>query len=246
VKSGRQPGARIRRREWITVWAACCVRRPRCRAGRSARTGVDGQPQPQYLLGAAEPRPQFVQLEIGKLEMTEKVLVKALCVLPSAGEPGGDRRMTVAEDTLGSRSIQSFGQRRQHDRDLLGRGFQPVQGSVTSCTEGGAAGLTPKRLDALDTAMLAISDQGVDVSIADPGVRALGVGTGETLGVHLLGCSPSTFHLAPGPHKQRRWTSTRRGDAGEATSGAIKWGAWRCRRRWSEVRLAAVLDWAGP
>ena len=44
--------------------------------------GVDDQPQD--LLGAAQPRPQFFQLDIRKLEMTEKVLVKALSVLPSA------------------------------------------------------------------------------------------------------------------------------------------------------------------
>jgi hypothetical protein len=159
--------------------------------------------------------------------MTEKVLVKALCVLPSAGQPGGDRRMPVA--------LRPARQRKHlvlrpapsaRPRPGTGRGFQPVHGSVTSSSEGGAAGLTPKRLNPLDTAMLAISDQGVDVSIGDPGVRALRVGTGETLGVHPLGCSPSAFHLAPGPHRQRRWTSTRRGAAGEATSGAIKWGAW--------------------
>jgi hypothetical protein len=46
--------------------------------------GVDDQPQPQDLLGATQPRPQFVQLDIRKLEMTEKVLVKALSVLPCA------------------------------------------------------------------------------------------------------------------------------------------------------------------
>ena len=55
--------------------------------------------------------------------MTEKVLVKAVSVLPSAGEPGGDRRLTVAEDPLGRRSIQSFSQRCQHDRDPAREGF---------------------------------------------------------------------------------------------------------------------------
>jgi hypothetical protein len=99
-----------------------------------------------------------VQLEIGKLEMTEKVFMEALSVLPSAGEPGGDRRLTVAEDPLGCGSIQSLGQCRQHDGDLLGRSFQPVQGSVTSSTERGTASLTAKGLNLLGTAMRAIAN----------------------------------------------------------------------------------------
>ena len=43
--------------------------------GKNLRTEVDGQPQPQDLFGAAQSRPQFVQLDIPKLEKTEKVLV---------------------------------------------------------------------------------------------------------------------------------------------------------------------------
>jgi len=165
--------------------------------------GVDGQPEPQHLLGAAQSRPQFVQLEVGKLEMTEKVLVKALSVLPSAGEPGGDRRLTVAEDSLGRGSIQSFCQRRQHDCDPLGKGFQPVQGSVTSCTEGGAAGLTPKRLNALGLAVLAIANESMYVCVCNAEVGALVVGAGEAVRVYALGCSSPPFDLAPGPHRRR-------------------------------------------
>jgi hypothetical protein len=40
---------------------------------------------------------------------------------------------------------------------LLGRGFQMVQGSVASSAEGGAASLTPERLDVLGLAMFAIA-----------------------------------------------------------------------------------------
>jgi hypothetical protein len=42
---------------------------------KDLRTGVDGQPQPQDVGVAAQPRPQLIQLEIGKLELTEKVLM---------------------------------------------------------------------------------------------------------------------------------------------------------------------------
>ena len=53
--------------------------------------------------------------------------------------------------------------------------------------------MTPKRLDPLETAMLAIADQGVDVSFRVPEVRALGVGTSEALGVDADGALPGGF-----------------------------------------------------
>src|SRR6266566_3332079 len=83
--------------------------------GKNLRTGVDGQPQPQDVCVAAEPGAQFVQLEIRKLEMTEKVLVEGVSVFPSAGQPGGDSGLTVAEDPLGSGWVQPFGERHQHN-----------------------------------------------------------------------------------------------------------------------------------
>jgi hypothetical protein len=47
---------------------------------KNFREGVDSQPEPDRLLLAAEPCSQFVQLEIGKLEIAEKVLVEGLSV----------------------------------------------------------------------------------------------------------------------------------------------------------------------
>jgi hypothetical protein len=108
---------------------------------------------------------------------------------------------------------------------VLGRGFQTIQRGVASRTERGSAGLRAKGLDALGLAMLAISDQRVDLSIGDPGVWALLVGTGETLGVYAFGSSSPAFHLAPGPHRKRQRSSTRRGNGGETASGAIVWAA---------------------
>ena len=158
-------------------------------------------------------------------EGAEGALVQGLSVLASARQPGGDGRLPIAEDPFGSRWVQPFGQRRQHHGDLLRGSFQTVQGRVASSTEGGVAGLAAKGLDPLDTAMLAISDQGVDVCIGDPEVRAEGVGTSEPLGVDAFGCSSSAFHLRPATHRQRRWPSSRRGSGGETTGGAIVWAA---------------------
>jgi hypothetical protein len=64
------------------------------------------------------------------------------------------------------------------------------------------AGLTAKGLDPLVTAMLAIANESMDVSIGDPEVGALSVGTGVALCVDLLRCSPAAFHLAPGTRNQ--------------------------------------------
>ena len=74
---------------------------------------------------ATQPGAQFVQLEIRKLEVAEKVLVEALSVLPCAGQPGGDSGLSVAEDTFGSEDL-AFGQRREHHGDLVQGGFQTV------------------------------------------------------------------------------------------------------------------------
>ena len=85
--------------------------------------GVDGQPEPQDLLGVAQPGAQFIQLEVRKLEMGEEALVQGLSVLTCAPEPGGDGGLPVAEDPFGRGRVQPFGQRREHHGDLLRRGF---------------------------------------------------------------------------------------------------------------------------
>ena len=176
--------------------------------GKKLGARVDGQPQPEHLCGAAEPRAQFVQLQMREVEMAEGALVQGLCVLASSGQPGGDGGLSVAEDPFSGRRVQPFGECRQHYGDLVRGSFQTVQGGVAPSTERGAASLAAKGLDLLGTAMLAIPDKGVDVRISDPEVGALLIGTGKTLGVHSLGGSPPAFDLAPGAHRRRRSPST--------------------------------------
>ena len=161
--------------------------------------GIDGQPEPEYLSGAAPPGSQFIQLDMREPEMGEETLVQGLCMLPSASEPGGDSGLTVAEDPLSRGRIQPFGQRSEHHGDLVRGSFQTVQSSVTPGSEGGAASLTAKGLDALGTAMLAIPNQRVDPIIGDAEVQALLVWTGEAHGLYPPGCSSAAFHLTPGP-----------------------------------------------
>ena len=78
-----------------------------------------------------------------------------------------------------------------------------LQRSIVSSAERGAAGLAAKGLDLLGTAMLAIPNQRVDVSIGDAEVRALLIGTGEAFSGYALGCSPPAFHLTPGVYWRR-------------------------------------------
>src|SRR5205823_3726136 len=83
----------------------------------------------------------------------------------------------------------------EHLGDLLGRGFQPVQGGVAPGSERGAARLTSKGLDPFSLAMLAIANKGMNGSVCNAEVKTLSVGTGEALCVHALGGSTAAFHL---------------------------------------------------
>ena len=59
----------------------------------------------------------------------------------------------------GERPCQPFGERRQHYCDLVGGGFQTIQGSVEPSTERGVTGLAAKCLDLFSVTMFAISKE---------------------------------------------------------------------------------------
>src|SRR5215470_348601 len=157
--------------------------------------------------------------------MAEEALMQSLCMVPYASEPGGDGGLSGAEDPLGRRWVEPFGKGRENHSDLMRGRFQAVQRGVASRTEGGTAGLTPKRLDPLSPAMLAISDEGMEGSVGVAEVDALLIGAGVALGLYTLGRSPSAFHLRPGAYRSMPWSSTQRGRGGETTGGTIVWSA---------------------
>jgi hypothetical protein len=72
----------------MTRCAAFCVRGPGWSTGRSARAGVDDEPEPQHVLATPQPCSQFIQLEMRELEVAERVLVQRLGMFPSASEKG--------------------------------------------------------------------------------------------------------------------------------------------------------------
>ena len=187
--------------------------------------GIDGQPEPENLVGAAEPGAQFIQLQMREPEGAERALVQHLSVLTSARQPGGDGRLTVAEDAFSRGSVQPFGECSEHHGNLLGGGFQMVQRSIVSSAERGAASLTTERLDPLGLAMLAIANQCMNVCIGDAEVLALLIGTGIAFGIDPLGRSPAAFDLAPGTHRGRQRSNNRRVRARETTGRAVKRGA---------------------
>jgi hypothetical protein len=63
--------------------------------------GVDGQPEPQHVLRAAQPGAQFIQVEMWEPQMAEETLVQGLSVRARAGQPGGNGGLPVAEDPQG-------------------------------------------------------------------------------------------------------------------------------------------------
>ena len=157
--------------------------------------------------------------------MAEEALVQGMRVLACTSEPGRDGGLSKAEDTLSSRRIQPFGERSQHHCDLMGRGFQTVQGGVASGTECAVARLATKGLDRLSTPMLAVPDKRMDGSVSDAKVRALRVRTGEALSVYAFGCSPAAFHLRPGAYWCTGRSHPGRRSAGQTAGGAIVWAA---------------------
>src|SRR5215469_1466629 len=70
-------------------------------------------------------------------QMAKEAFMQGVRMLTGTGEPGGDGGLTIAEDSLGSGSVQPFCQRRQHNCDLPGRSFQTVERRVPSSAERG-------------------------------------------------------------------------------------------------------------
>jgi len=90
------------------------------------------------------------------VQMAEEAFVQGVRVLASTGEPGRDGGLSKAEDPLCSGRIQPFSERFQHHCDLLGGGFQTVQGRVASSSESRVTGLAAKCLDLFSATMGAI------------------------------------------------------------------------------------------
>ena len=224
MKTGRQKGGQDLSQGVNDAMRRVLRARTQKEHRKKLRAGIDGQPEPQHLCGAAQPRAQFVQLEMRKPEMTEEVFVQDLCMFPCARQPGGDGGLSKPKTRSAAEGSSPSESRSEHHGDLLRGGLQAIQGRVPPGSERGAARLTAKGLDALSLAVLAITNQRMNLSLGNAEVGALWVGAGVSLGVDPLGCSPAAFDLVPRAYWC--WPSNRRGSGGETTGGAIVWGLW--------------------
>ena len=105
MKSGRQKGGQDVSQGVDDAMRGILRAGAKMEDGKKLRTGIDGQPEPQHVVRAAQSGSQFVQLEMREVEVTKGALVQDLCMLPSACEPRGDGGLSVAKDPFGSGKV---------------------------------------------------------------------------------------------------------------------------------------------
>jgi hypothetical protein len=109
VKSGRQKGGQALSERVDEYMRHGLCSGAELKHGQNLGERIDGQPE--HLCGAAQPRAQFVQLQVREVQMAEEALVQGVRVLPSSGQPGGDGTLSKAEDSPSLGRVQPFGQR---------------------------------------------------------------------------------------------------------------------------------------
>jgi hypothetical protein len=114
---------------------------------------IDREPQPENMRPATQAGTQFVQLEMRKGEVLKCAVMQARALLPSACQPGSDSVRVIPKDASSRFHIQAFTQGGEHFPDAGGRSFEAVQWGITTGTEGRAASLTAKGLNAFACAV---------------------------------------------------------------------------------------------
>ena len=101
--------------------------------GKNLRRGVDDQPHPEDLCGAAEPGSNFVQLQVRDVQVVEAALMEDFSVPACTREPPRNRGLLKAENPHSRRRIQSFGQPRRVPLRFGAMGFSDDR--VECCVE---------------------------------------------------------------------------------------------------------------
>ncbi len=128
---------------------------------------VNRNPQPHCVRPAAEPRPQFVKLNVREGEIPKDPLVEDGTECSSPCQPGRDGGVAMSEHAHGGGQIEPFGQGCQHFANPPGRRFEPIEWCVTAGAERGATGLAAQGLNSLGSPMCAITDECMHLSIND-------------------------------------------------------------------------------
>jgi hypothetical protein len=158
---------------------------------------VNGQPQPEGVCLAAQPRANLVQLHVRQLEMMEPALVEGCAMLTGPREPSRDRGGTMAEHSYRRRDIKPFSKRSEHFRNPMGCRFEAIERRIGAGAEGGSACLTPEGLDTFSLPVHTITHQSMDLRIGNLIVRAGSVRAGKSVCGNPLGGAPTAFALAP-------------------------------------------------
>jgi len=165
---------------------------------------VNDDLEPPHVCPVAQPGPQFIELEVGEMQLLQPPVMQVGAVLAGACHPAGNRRLSMAEDAARGRDTQPFGQRRQHQPDALGGGFQAVEGRMAARTEGRPTGLTAQRLDALGFPVRAIADERMDCCVGDPVVGTGSIGTSKAVGDDAFWSAAMALELMPRAGRRSR------------------------------------------
>lgn len=98
----------------------------------------------------------------------------------SSCEPCAQSKLTVAEDAGSGAKANPFGQGPENFCHAMGWGLEPIQDRAQADAELCPTSLTAeaRSVDALLAAVVAAADQGMNLVIDDPEVKAVGIGTG--------------------------------------------------------------------
>jgi hypothetical protein len=88
---------------------------------------IHRDPEPECVRAVPQPRPQFVELEMGKREIPQVAVMQRDTVFTRPCEPGGDSGMSMPKHPHRGRDIQSFRERTEHFRTAVRRSFEPIE-----------------------------------------------------------------------------------------------------------------------
>ena len=137
--------------------------------------GAKGEPEPAGGSGLADARVQLIHLDDSENEVAEQMVVPALAVAAHPLEPASNRGIRVTGETDQHGSIDTFGQKPEHELDFFGAGFQIVERRVDTAGKDLATGLALETLNAVGCAR-------VNRAIGHAAVVTSGVRAGETAG----------------------------------------------------------------
>ncbi len=156
--------------------------RPEVQDRHEFRQRVDHHPQPKHVGALAQPRAQFIKLEMRELEAAEPTVMQRRAVPASPREPGGDRPGAVPKHPHSCGDRKSLSYRAQDFCDTGGGRLEAIEGCAAPGGKGYSTRLTAKGLDALVRAVRPITGKGMDLGIGNAVLGTRGVGAGKAVG----------------------------------------------------------------